>query len=117
MINWREIVSYPETFSIKEAAFLDETDETIFLILLGELSPKTNEEKKTFVNCTKSIPSSDCERALAKFHIQSKKRKQVLDSADTTAKIDYNKLASGGSHGDRKTRLGEQKKDRYGKAY
>lgn len=115
-MEWRAIVSYPETFNHQEAMLLDGVDPRIFAVLLGETKPETTEEKRFFVNCTKSLPSSDLEKALSKFYIQSRKRKNASPTEEPK-RIDYDRLSSGSSHGDKKTRLREQKKDRYGDPY
>lgn len=115
-MNWRDHVSYPDSFNYKEGVLLDSAPASLFGILLGEATPNTKEEKKVLINCTTSQPTTDLERALAKFYIQSRKREKK-ETATGPQKIDYDKISSGGGHGNKNTRLREQKKDRWGDPY
>ena len=63
MKNWRELVRYTETFSQGEQEFLDNATEHLLKVLVGEEKPETKIEKSIFVNCTKSMPSSEERRA------------------------------------------------------
>lgn len=115
-MNWRDHVSYPDSFNYKEGVLLDSAPASLFGILLGEATPSSREENKILINCTKSLPTTDLERALSKFYKQSRKREKK-ETTDAPQKIDYDKLSSGGSHGNKNTRLREQKNDRWGDPY
>ena len=117
MKNWRKLVRYPETFSQREQEFLNNATERLLKVLLGKEKPRSMREKSIFVNCTKSMPVSEEEKAFAKFVIQlcpeGKAAAQKLDNR----KIDYDRVACGSGHGNKATRLQEQRKDRWGKDY
>ena len=115
-MNWKKHVISPNSFSYQETLLLDDAPAILFGILLGEATPSSKEERSILINCTRSLPTDDLERALVKFYRQSRKRK-VDRATDSTPKIDYDKVSSGGGHGNKNTRLREQKKDRWGDPY
>lgn len=117
MKNWRELVRYPETFTESEQEFLDSTTDHIVNVLTGQEKPATKEEKSLFVNCTKSMPSSEKESAFAKFVIQLRPEDNICTPKAERKKINYDHIASGAGHGNKNTRLQEQRKDRWGKDY
>ena len=115
-MNWRDYVINPSSFNYKEGVLLDSAPAILFGLLLGEATPTSKEEKSILINCTKSLPSNDLEEALLKFYRQSRKRK-IGKTNNSPSKIDYDQISSGGGHGDKNTRLREQKKDRWGDPY
>jgi uncharacterized protein YifE (UPF0438 family) len=115
--DWRKLVRYPETFSEKEQGFLDSATDRILKVLIGQEKPATPDEKSLLVNCTKSIPSSEQEKALAKFVTQLRPEDTTSTQETKSRKINYDHLASGSGHGNKTTRLHEQRKDRWGKEY
>lgn len=117
MTDWRELVRYPETFDSREQACLDRTPFRLLQIVMGKEKAVSAEEKRVFVNCTKSVPSSDDERTLTKFRNQLKPLNTDAAQKQPEKKIDYDRLASGSGHGNKAARLQEQKKDRWGKDY
>jgi uncharacterized protein YifE (UPF0438 family) len=115
-MNWKSYVISPNSFSFEETRLLDSAPASLFGILLGEATPSSKEEKNILINCTRSLPADELEEALAKFYKQSRKRK-IDRATDSTPEIDYDKISSGGGHGNKNTRLREQKKDRWGDPY
>ena len=115
-MNWREHVLEPDSFDYKERNILDGVPDIYFGILLGEATASTKEEKDIFAHCTLTEPITDLHRTLRKFYYQSRKRMTEGHKVDDS-KINYDKLATGSGHGDKKTRLRSQKLDRWGDPY
>lgn len=121
-MNWREHVLEPDSFDYKERNILDGVPDIYFGILLGEATASTKEEKEMFAHCTKAVPITEIHKALHKFYHQSKgykksKKRMAEGHKVDDSKIDYDKLATGSGHGDKKTRLINQKLDRWGDPY
>ena len=76
-----------------------------------------------FINCTSvSEPITLLDKTLRKFYLQSKcykkSRKRMAEGHKVDdSKINYDKYSTGSGHGDKKTRLRNQKLDRWGDPY